>query len=318
MNVRGYPMVDQKGEEPETDILHPFGTHIDWNESFYFNMYDREQDICAFMRIGLRPNRKEKGMFCFFMLPDGSTLGSKGTESLEDHEFKSKGLRFERIVPDKEWRLEYKGVMRHAQGSEIRRQDTSFDLTYRSINKTFNYRQCASVDRDVAFQVSAAEHTEQLGRIEGTAVIDGKTVSLSGLGERDHSWGMRDWAAPSVWVWLSCQFSETRAFNVTKLIVGKDVVDGGFLFINGENRPLVKADIITEYHKDGGPKALKMWLMEKTGEVHEAEAEVLRTAKMPFSGSTEKSVTVMYETLARFRMGGETGYGIAEYLNREG
>jgi hypothetical protein len=69
--------------------------------------------------------------------------------------------------------------------------------------------------------------------------------------------------------------------------------------------------------KGGGPKSLMLWLLEKTGEVHEIEAEVMRNAKMPFSGSIEKSVSVMHETLARYRMGGEYGYGIAEYLMRE-
>ena len=58
--------------------------------------------------------------------------------------------------------------------------------------------------------------------------------------------------------------------------------------------------------------------MESGGEIHEVEASVIRTAKLPFSRSIEKSVSVMYETLAKYQMGGETGYGIAEYLVREG
>ncbi len=310
-------MTERWTDEHETDILHQFGTHLDWNESFYFNMYDRKQDICAFMRIGLRPNRGEKGMLCYFLMPDGSNIGTRSTEPLENTQLASSGLKLERVAPEKEWKLQFKGMMKHTVGSDIHREDVSFDLTYRAISRTFDYRECFTGEREAPEVADASEHTEQLGSVEGFAVMDGKTVSLSGLGERDHSWGMRDWAAPSVWVWLSCQFSQRLAFNATRLIVGKDVMDGGFLFRDGANVPIVKADIITEYHKEGGPKAIKMWLMEKSGEVHELEAEILRSMKMPFSVSTERSVSVMYEALARFRMGDETGYGIAEYLNRE-
>jgi hypothetical protein len=310
-------MTDRKTDEPETDILHKFGTHLDWNESFYFNVYDRKQDICAFMRIGLRPNREEKGMFCYLLMPDGSTLGTRSTQPLGNTRLVSAGLSFERVVPEKEWKLRFKGTMRHTMGSDIHREDVSFDFTYRALSRTFDYKECMTGEREVPDSANAAEHTEQTGTVDGFAVIDGKTISISGLGERDHSWGLRDWTAPSVWVWLSCQFSQRLAFNATRLIVGKDVVDGGFLFKDGDNVPLVKTDIITEYRKDGGPKSIKMWLMEKNGEVHELEADILRSVKMPFSVSTEKSVSVMYETLARFKMGVETGYGIAEYLNRE-
>ena len=36
------------------------GTDKEWNESFYFNLYDKENDICVFMRIGLKPNKDER------------------------------------------------------------------------------------------------------------------------------------------------------------------------------------------------------------------------------------------------------------------
>ena len=298
-------------------MLHPFGKHADWNESFYFNFYDKEKDYCAFMRIGLKPNKNEKNMLCFFLSPDNHLIGTRDVETFADSRLIVKGLEFTRIVPDKEWRLEYSGSMKHTSGSEIQRRNVSFDLTFRSINRVFDYRESASGYSDLVTQVAPAEHTEQFGRIEGTATIGNKTVSLNGLGERDHAWGTTDWIKPATWIWLSGQFSEKLAFNFTKLIIGKDIVDAGFIHIDGENRPIVKVDVATEFDKGGGPRSLKTWLMEGNGEVHEIEATVLKTAKLPFAGTLETSVSVMYETLAKYRLGGETGYGITEYLVRE-
>jgi hypothetical protein len=308
--------VNEDAREPETDMLHPFGKHADWNESFYFNFYDKVNDYCGFMRIGLKPNKDEKNMLCFFLSPEGHVIGARDVVPFSDSQLRVKGLKFERIVPDREWRLEYRGSMRHTVGSEIQRRDVSFDLTFKAINKVFDYRESASGYYDLVSRVSPAEHNEQFGRIDGTATIGTETISISGLGERDHAWGTTDWIAPATWIWLSGQFSERLAFNFTKLSIGKEIVDAGFIHVDGVNRPIVKVDIATEFSKGGGPKSLRAWLMEADGKMHEIEALIIRTARLPFAGSIDQSVSVMYETLAKYRMGDETGYGIAEYLIR--
>ncbi len=307
-----------KGSEGTgTDGLHRFGKHADWNESFYFNFYDREKDYCAFMRIGLKPNKNEKNMLCFFLTPYGHVIGARDVEPFHDAELKVGGLKFARFDPDTEWRMEYSGSMKHTKGSEVERRKVSFNLKYKALNKVYDYRESASGYSELVEKVAPAEHTEQFGRVEGSATIDGKEIALKGLGERDHAWGTTDWIAPSTWIWLSGQFSDKLAFNFTKLFVGKDVVDAGFVHIDGKNRPIVRVDITTEFNKGGGPKSIKTWLMEDNGEVHGIEAEILRTARLPFAGNLASSVSVMHETLAKYRMGNEIGYGIAEYLVRE-
>ena len=306
-----------EAKEPETDKIHPFGKHADWNESFYFNFYDKESDYCGFMRIGLKPNRNEKNMLCFLMSPEGHVIGTREVEPFTDSQLRIKGLKFERILPDKEWRLEYRGSMRHTRGSEIQRRDVAFDLNFKAINKVFDYQESSSGYSELVSQVSPAEHTEQFGRIEGTATIGTKTISIRGLGERDHAWGTTDWIAPATWTWLSGQFSEGLAFNFTKLMIGKETVDAGFIYTDGVNRPIVRVDVSTDFERTGGPRSLKTIMMESDGKTHEIEATIMRTARLPFAGSIEKTVSVLYETLAKYRMGDQTGYGIAEYLVRE-
>jgi hypothetical protein len=94
-----------------TDIIHEFGTHEEWNESFYFNFYDRGQDICGFMRIGLKPNKKEKSVFCFLMMPDGNVFGLKDQAVMENNDLEAVGLKFSKLVDDKKWRLEFNGEL---------------------------------------------------------------------------------------------------------------------------------------------------------------------------------------------------------------
>ncbi len=299
---------------PETDIVHPYGKHMSWSEIFYFNLYDRKKDICGFMRIGLKPNAGEKNMFCYVMMPDGSTLGSRGQERFNNADLRVDGLSFDRIRSEKEWRIRYTGPMRSMTGGDPKKVDVSLDLTYRALSSTFDYRECGPWAKEFV-SMAAAEHTEQFGSLQGVLKVGPMEISLDGLGEKDHAWGVKDWIFPTTWIWLSCQFTETHAFNLTKLM-DKEVTDAGYLHMDGVNRPITKAIITTDWDQGGAPKALKIWFWEKTREVHQVDGEVIRSIKLPFTDTTERALPVMYACLVRYRTGDSLGYGIAEYLTR--
>lgn len=180
----------------ETDIVHPFGGHIDWNESFYFNMYDRDKDICAFMRIGLKPNRWEKNMFCYLIMPDGTTVGTRETESYDGPDLSVAGLRYRKIVPDKEWLLDYSGIMRRTVGGTVEKQNVDLSLRFEAVNEVYDYARSKTEGRENFSLIAAAEHVEQFGRLNGEITMNGRKTSLNGLGERDHAWGVGDWIPP--------------------------------------------------------------------------------------------------------------------------
>ncbi|OPY25284.1 MAG: hypothetical protein A4E28_03240 [Methanocella sp. PtaU1.Bin125] len=297
----------------DTDIIHPFGDHAEWNESFYFNFYDRERDVCAFMRIGLKPNKDEKSMFCFLMLPGGRIVGMRSQAPFADDSLKAGGLAFDRLEPEKRWRLRYDGPMATLQGRDPVK--ASFDVEFETLNPVFDYRQCVSGEKERISQSVASEHLEQFGRARGSVVVGERAFAIDGLGERDHSWGVREWAAPKMWIWLTAEFSESCALNVTHLEVDQGEVDAGFFHLEGESRPLTDAAIDTAFGPDGSPRALAMVLKDKAGKEYRVTAEIIRTAMLPFEGGAGRSA-VMYETLARYVFDGQTGYGIAEYLIR--
>ena len=302
--------------QEDTDIVHPVGKHIDWNESFYFNVYDREKDICAFMRIGLKPNRWEKNMYCYLMMPDGTTIGVKDTASYDGPTLSASGLRYHKVVPNKEWMIDYSGTMKRTVGSTVEKMDVALSLRFEGRNDVYDYALSKVIDKEVFSLIAAAEHVEQFGAVKGDLTLDGNRIAISGLGERDHAWGVGDWIAPTIWIWLSCQFSEEFAFNLTKLIVDQRVVDAGFIYNEGKNEPIIRAEVVTEYAQGGGPANLKAWLTNDKGKVYEIHGEVLRTAKLPFISGLERNIPIMFETLAKFTHGNAVGHGIAEYLIR--
>ncbi|HNR44836.1 MAG TPA: hypothetical protein PKH80_06695 [Methanofastidiosum sp.] len=299
----------------DTDIVHPKGAHIEWNESFYFSFYDKVNDICAFMRIGLKPNKPLKNMFCFFMLPDGSYIGLKEDDRYENDILSAKNLTFHKIQSEKKWNLTFDGKLLNF--SNKKPVDVSFNLDFESLNKIFDYRDCVSGFKEKISQSVASEHLEQFGKATGELKVSGNQYKISGLGERDHSWGARDWNAPKMWIWLTCQFSEESALNVTKLTVAEGEVDAGFIHIGGENLPIVKATINTEYNQDGSPNSFEMKLLDKKGGLHKIDAKIIKNVKLPFTSGDGKKQSIMHETLTEYKMDGKTGYGIAEYLIRD-
>jgi len=302
----------------ETDIIHEHGEQKNWNESFYFSFYDRGNDICGFMRLGLKPNKNEKMLFCFFMMPDGTLVGTKESLEFDGATLNAKGLTFTKVEDEKVWNLTFDGELPAHNKGEDTVAKVKFDLRFEGTNPMFDYRECVTPDREALAASVASEHLEQMGKVLGSLKVDDRDYYVKGLGERDHSWGERDWTSPRAWVWLTCQVSEDFGFNVTKLYMDKGDIDAGFLYVDGENLPLVKVDMVTEYDADGSPNTLFMAMYDKDGVVYGVKGEVKKKAVMEFKGENDRG-SIMFETLARYRMddGEDVGYGIAEYLLRK-
>uniref|UniRef100_A0A7C3ETP2 Uncharacterized protein n=1 Tax=Candidatus Methanomethylicus mesodigestus TaxID=1867258 RepID=A0A7C3ETP2_9CREN len=304
-------------KKEDTDVLHKAGTHPDWSESFYFNFYDKGNDLLAFMRIGLKPNKGEKNIFCGMIMPDGTVLATKSDIKSSGSDLSAGGLAFTKEVPEKLWRLSFDGQLFKSDRGKPVPEHVSFEITFDSLNEIFNYRDCVSGYKEQISSRVASEHLEQFGRARGTIVVGGKALSIDGLGERDHSWGIRDWNAPLMWIWITCQFSEIHALNVTKLVVEEGEVDAGFVHYGGRNVPIKSAKVSTAFAQDGAPESLEMALEDADGKVHRLSGIVLKMATLPFKSSDSARLSTLYEPLARFAMGGEVGYGIAEYLVRK-
>ncbi len=51
----------------------------------------------------------------------------------------------------------------------------------------------------------ADDRFEQQGRVRGSVTIGNRKIQLDGYGQRDHSWGTRDWGVNQHWKWVHAQ-----------------------------------------------------------------------------------------------------------------
>ena len=93
--------------EPSDEYMHANTGEANFNESMYFNFYDRAARIGAFARIGNRPNERYAEMTIAVYQPDGTALFNyKRPEIADNSAFDAGGMRFDVVTPmESAWRL---------------------------------------------------------------------------------------------------------------------------------------------------------------------------------------------------------------------
>ncbi|GAG56682.1 unnamed protein product [marine sediment metagenome] len=68
-------------------ITHPdhCTDHLEWNESYYFVFYDKQNSLGGMTRLGFKPNKEEGMSFFFLFLPNGSAAGYFREQKVKDY-----------------------------------------------------------------------------------------------------------------------------------------------------------------------------------------------------------------------------------------
>ena len=277
--------------------------HPEWNESYYFNFYDKKNDLTAFMRIGNKVNKNEKSMF-FYLITPKITAGIKLETSCEGKPLNIAGLDYQETELGL-WKLKYNGPIFNQSKNKFM---VKMDIIWQALNPIMDYINCVDEKQIEMSSNVASMHYEQFGKATGKIQIDEKDFEIEGLGERDLSIGIREWGSPKMWMWINSEFSDTEAFNITKLSVDEGDIDAGYFYIDNVNQPLVKSDIKVEFNNEI-PTTFIMELFDKKDSKYSVTGEIIRFGMIPVD---EKMILI--ETLSKYDWNGKEGYGIAEFL----
>jgi len=306
-----------EARDMSVDLLHPAGPGREWGESLYFNVYDQDNDICAFMRVGLKPNMNERSAFCFFLMPDGSLVGMSGNEPCGPISLYAMGLSIRTVEPEKRWLLKFNGHMGRLTEGDPVPTPVSFELDFEARNQATGFIEHADGKGDGPAQKAVLEHLGQFGKVSGSLMVGTEQFDISGRGGRNHTWGTLDWSRYKMWFRLTGQYSDNVAFSVTKKFTEQREASGGYFHMYGKDLPVVKANVRTVLDPDGTPCSMAMSLVDEAKGKHKITAEVLRMVAIPFPSRDGRTMSVLHEALAEFDLNGQKGYGIAEYLVRK-
>ena len=259
---------------PEDDYMHPLEEAENFNESMYFNVFDRERKIGGWFRLANRPNEGRGEMSCCVYLPDGQIgFMFRRPERHDNEAFDGGGMRFEVVEPHKRLAVTYRGrlcVLANPQdmldpATAFKNNpvvDAAIDLDFAGVSPMFG-GEPVNLDGSPIKQDAGASfargHTEQHTCGVGEIRVGEEVYEIEGLGLRDHSWGPRYWQAIHWYRWLPMNFSEEFAMMVS-ITCRPDAAPraGGMILRNGEYVTIRNASIETVYDDNQCQETLKV------------------------------------------------------------
>ncbi len=209
--------------DPADETTHPAGPEPYWNESYYFDFTADDGSLGGYVRIGRYPNLGPSGQgviwyWACVVGPDrplvtviDHTVGFGRTYS--SLEVRSDGLWADHNVEEPLARfslgLEAFGVALDDpadtyHGLRGERTPLGFDLEWETDGIPFRWPQ--GLDR---YEIPC--------RVLGEILVGDERIEFEGLGQRDHSWGVRDWWDKG-WCWTAWRMEDGTRYHAVTLL----------------------------------------------------------------------------------------------------
>lgn len=266
---------------PQDEGHHPPGPEQLWNESWYFDFMDDAGTFGGYVRLGLYPNL---GVTWFWACVVGE---DRRLVTVIDHtvpipkapslEFRADGLWADHTIeePCERWSLglESFGVALDdpaATYGDLRGERTplGWDLEWETDGGTYQWPE-------------GQDRYEIPCRVHGEVLVGDETIDFDGWGQRDHSWGVRDWWALG-WCWTAGRLDDGTRFHAAAPRIEGIEWAAGYVGQPGGQAPLedVNRMVATEQlGAEGIPTSAHLDLMDLSLDVEPvAWSPVLLTA----------------------------------------
>jgi hypothetical protein len=238
---------------PEDEGRHEPGTEPLWNESWYFDFAAEDGTIGGYVRLGLYPNLGVAWYWAYLVgagadapllavqhhtaaLPPGDVL-----------EVREEGLwsALHCETPHDHWTI---GLESFAVGlddpgeayePDLRGDKVAFglDLEWEATGPVYDY--------------PGVTRYEQSCRVSGDILVGEDTIPFDAWGQRDHSWGVRDWWGTG-WVWTAGRLDDGTAFHATKVETDRFDYEPGYVVRPGDGSALeVASQFKPSYEQEG-------------------------------------------------------------------
>lgn len=202
--------------DPEDEQTHLPGPERDWNESWYFDFVDEEQGLAGWVRLGLTPN--QRGNWYLMAL----TRPGQPTVVVSD---------FRAPAPDASLHLRTDNI---DATHEVQEPLHKFRITLKATGQAFENAADslqrkqgapARVELGLLYETDGVPYRYRLTtryeipcKVTGTIRVDeGPLLSIASVpGQRDHSYGVRDWWAMD-WVWSAVHLEDGQHLHATEL-----------------------------------------------------------------------------------------------------
>lgn len=315
----------RESPDPQEEFWHePLSDDSLWRESYYFDFYDPESDLAYFSSIGNRMNKGNMGSVVALVWGDETYVRKDYSHPTENEAIHVSGLLYEAETPNEEWRIRHLGQINEfePESDAMRMSPDEFpsrdhplytldmDISFEGLHDPQYYE--PDEDARELFSNLYHGHSDQGGIVTGEVTIGDRTVEIDGVGERDHSWGIRDWRDPDGWQWISAIFDRDTAVNFWRVNRDDATAVEGYLHLGGESRPVEEVTIDTAFRDDEVTQdSFEVDVTDEADRRFTFSASALTVVPVDFEYESE--VTTIRRTPTRYEADGERGYGWSEY-----
>jgi len=104
----------------------------------------------------------------------------------------------------------------------------SYDIEFDALHPAYSY----DSHPDGCPKYFADNRFEQSGRVRGTMRVDGRAIVIDGLGQRDHSWGSRNWGVNYHYKWFHATTPVSAVHFFKMEYLGRSLIRG-YVYKNG-------------------------------------------------------------------------------------
>jgi hypothetical protein len=320
--------------EPRDEYPHSIDPAENFNESMYVNLFDFDEEMGAWFRVGNRPNEGYTEVTCCLYLPDGRVgFIFHRPKNTRNDGFTAGGLTIEVTEPFGRLGVRYEGTVCVLKDpfemadprkafAENPHLPCRVELAYRGVAPMFGGQPIADDGTPVEEKPEegfARAHYEQHMAGQGTVRVGDQQWSISGLGLRDHSWGPRYWQNIHWYRWLPMSFSEEFAMMISIIAMadGRRKV-GGIVLEGGQYHLIEEAHLTVDYDQNRCQAGITATV--KTGsKSYHVEGSVLSLIPLRNRRTTtdgRQLVTRIAEGMTRYTCDGRVGYGMSEFLDQ--
>jgi hypothetical protein len=224
--------VDEACHQPEASPL--------WSESWYFDFVDQNQGIGGWIRLGLLPNEGVAWVTILLCGPQMPTIALIDMQApLNSDKTAVRGpmnFTLDPIEPLQKFRVAAGGrgqahddpaaLLRSESGACV---DVAIDMTWATAGRPYQYRITPRYEIPCTVSGLVTYGKRQI-------VID------SAPGQRDHSWGVRDWWATD-WVWSALHLDDGTHLHAVDIRL-PGIAPIGVGYIDQPGAPLVELESV--------------------------------------------------------------------------
>jgi hypothetical protein len=219
--------------EPEDEGAHPPGNEELWNESWYFDAVSADGRTGLYVRLGRYPGLGVAWLTAFVCGEDRPSVGVIDFSAPLSGDSR---LALEAEAPLERFRvrLDAEGEAHDDPAAFLRGEPgastpVSLDLAWETHGEPYAYR--------------VTTRYEIPCRVTGRVRVGDDEFELDGVGQRDHSWGPRDWWSAE-WVWSAGHLDDGTRFHGVEFRL-PDVPPLGVGYLQPPDGGLIELDRVT-------------------------------------------------------------------------